>query len=70
MNLVVKFSDDQTVTIQDWDSWVKEYDGKSDIIDLFKYYKEINKELTFNNPSTGFDIKRNAKDVISLEVIF
>lgn len=69
-NLVVKFSDGEQVTLKNWDNWSKDYDGKKDIIDLFSYYKSINKELTFNNPSTGFETKRYAEDVSSIEIIF
>lgn len=70
MKLIVKFNDGETVTMEKWDNWKKDYDGKNDIIELFEHYKEINKELTFSNPETGLEIKRLAEDVTSIEIVF
>lgn len=70
MKLIVKFNDGKTVTMNNWDKWKKDYGDHNDIIGLVEHYKEINKELTFDNPETGLKIKRNAEDVDSIEIVF
>lgn len=70
MDLIVNFNDGQKVTMSDWQNWKKDYDGKGDILGLFQHYVDVNKELTFENPSTGTSIIRNAKDITSIEFTF
>ncbi|WP_053217175.1 hypothetical protein [Virgibacillus senegalensis] len=63
MKVIMKFSDGNVIELPDASK-------ASEFVDLVKKSRKHNRILKFENPSTGLHLKRNATEVVSVEVVF
>ncbi|QTM98353.1 hypothetical protein ERJ70_02890 [Sediminibacillus dalangtanensis] len=63
MKVILKFSDGNVIEVPDASK-------THEFVELVERSRRVNKVLNFENPSSGFQLKRNAGDIVSVEVEF
>ncbi|SDM71137.1 hypothetical protein [Sediminibacillus halophilus] len=63
MKVILKFSDGNVIEVPGTPK-------THEFVELVERSRRVNKVLSFENPSSGFQLKRNAGDIVSVEVEF